>query len=523
MNTTHFEPESIAQQLGTGGVDNLVTNAELVCTNEQRRIQLSNEGSILSLQAEYQALLTEERRLETLLLSAPPSGDMRRLRRRAVYCWLLTAILTLSGLAFMMLTLAPFRMGWMSWLFAIGIAGLTPFLVEKLLEKSVVLVKVLNALATIAAVAGLMLLAEVRGNLLEQQLRQDQDQAVVIDDAAPASDSGNSFYEKSERLLELAMLFLAFSMEVGAGLALLEAWRSSPGNSEDWKALRRELAEFRSRKSAIVRTVVDLRNEPGIFVARFWRDFYRAMLSNGVRSAMTKFLVLAFVIFIGSAARVNAQDRLDLVIAVDLTQSVGVVGPDGKTEFQKNIEAVSRLLAQVPAGARVTIIGITDHSFAQPYILMSARTSADPGYFGEHLKNGRRQLVRAWDTRSSRLNSKFPRTDILGALRLAGQIFAQEPRNATRNLIIFSDMRQNTKELNLESSQVVEPRSAAAADRGPVAELRNIQVFICGADGADRSPVYWQTLRMFWVNYFRNVKVDLRGYSVLRELPNDSK
>ena len=30
-----------------------------------------------------------------------------------------------------------------------------------------------------------------------------------------------------------------------------------------------------------------LRNEPEIFAARFWRDFYRALLSNAARSAMT--------------------------------------------------------------------------------------------------------------------------------------------------------------------------------------------------------------------------------------------
>ncbi len=34
------------------------------------------------------------------------------------------------------------------------------------------------------------------------------------------------------------------------------------------------------------------RNEPDIFATRFWRDFYRSMLSNAARSAMTKRLSL---------------------------------------------------------------------------------------------------------------------------------------------------------------------------------------------------------------------------------------
>ena len=245
----------------------------------------------------------------SLLHLAPPSGDLRRLRRRAIFCWTLTAILTLSGFAFTLLTLAPFQLGLMSWPFAVGVAVLTPFLVEKLLEKNDILVKVLNAVATAAAVAGLMLLADVRGNLFEQQLRQSQEQAVVIDDSQPQRRRrDNDFYDRSTRLLEVAMLLIAFSMEVGAGLALLEARRSAPNTSEDWKALRGELRQLRSRKTVIMRTVVDLHNESGIFAARFWRDFYRAMLSNAVRSALTKLLILVLAVCICQVS--HADDKI---------------------------------------------------------------------------------------------------------------------------------------------------------------------------------------------------------------------
>ena len=310
-------------------------------------------------------------------------------------------------------------------------------------------------MATVSAVAGLMFLAEVRGNLLEQQFQQDQSQAVVIDDSSATPEPENNFYEKSNRSLQFAMLLLAFSMEVGAGLALREAWRSAPDSSEDWKALRRELAQIRRRKIEIVRVVVDLRNGPGIFAARFWRDFYRAMLSNAVRSAMTKLLVPVLAVVLCGIGRAKAEDRLDLVVAIDLTQSVAVSGPDGKSEFQKNVDGVAKLLSQVPAGSRVTVIGITDRSFAQPYILLSARVGSDPGYFGERLSVARSQLVRTWRVRSGRLDPRFKHTDILGALQLAAQIFAQEPDAAPKTLVVFSDMRQNTPELNLESPKVV--------------------------------------------------------------------
>jgi hypothetical protein len=519
MVNHEVEPEAVAHQLGAGGVDNLVANAERICDYQQRHIDLTNQGTIVALKEEHSQLCEEERRIGALLQSAPPSGDLCRLRRRAIFCWALTAILTLSGFAFTLLTLAPFQLGWMSWPFAVGVALLTPFQVEKLLEKNDVLVKVLNAVATAAAVAGLMLLADVRGNLFEQQLRQSQEQAVVIDDSQPTQAPDNNFYDRSTRLLEAAMLLIAFSMEVGAGLALLEARRSAPNSSEDWKALRGELRQLRSRKTVIMRTVVNLHNESGIFAARFWRDFYRAMLSNAVRRALTKFLILVVAVCTCQVGHADAQDHLDLVIAIDLTQSVAVKGPDGKSEFQKNVDGVSRVLSQVPAGSRVTVIGITDHSFSQPYILLSARISGKPGYFGDWLSAARNQLVRAWKVRSARLNSDFRHTDIFGTLRLAGQILAQEPSVDARMLVIFSDMRQSTTELNLESSSNVPQGSSVPVGCGPVAHLKNVNVFVMGADGAGRTAAYWESLRKFWESYLRGTEADLRGYSVLRELP----
>jgi hypothetical protein len=308
-------------------------------------------------------------------------------------------------------------------------------------------------------------------------------------------------------------------MEVGAGLVLLEARRSSPNSSEDWKALRGDLRQIRGRKTMIMRTMVDLHNEPGIFGARFWRDFYRAMLSNAVRSAITRLLILLVAASVSQVGRADAQNHLDFVIAIDLTQSVAVKGPDGKSEFQKNMEGVSRVLARVPAGSRITIIGITDHSFSQPYILLSARTSAEPGYFGERLNAARNQLVRAWKIRSAGINSDFRHTDILGTLRLAGQIFAQEPNDGERTLVIFSDMRQNTSELNLESSSNVLQRSLVGVRCAAFGHLANVKVYVVGVDGAARTAVYWQSLRIFWESCFRSEKADLEDYSVLRDLP----
>ena len=347
--------------------------------------------------------------------------------------------------------------------------------------------------------------------------REDAATVVVIDDAPPQPEPQNAFYDSTVALLRIAMLLMAFTMEVGAGLALREAWRLAPDSSEDWKELRRELVAARLRMTGIVAQATMLRNEPEIFANRFWRAFYRALLSNAARNAMTKLLIVILGIFLVGSGRVQAEDRLNMVVAIDLTRSVAGTGPDGKTDFQKNVEGVSRVLVQVPAGSHVTVIGITDHSFAQPYILLSAHVPDDAGYFGERLTAAHSQLVQAWKVRSSRLDPRFHQTDIFGVLHLASEIFAQQPDAGRRTLVIFSDMRQSTPDLNLESPQIVPPFSIIVTRCGSLPALQNVEVDVLGADNTGKSSVYWEGLQAFWGAYFRGSGANLHSYSILRD------
>ena len=312
-------------------------------------------------------------------------------------------------------------------------------------------------------------------------------------------------------------------MEVGAGLALRESWRSAPDDSDDWNALRSELVATRHRMSEIVVQATMLRNEPEIFVNRFRRDFYYALLSNAARNAMTKLLICILGVLLAYSSHAQAEDRLNMVVTIDLTRSVAGSGPDGKTDFQKNIEGVSRLRVQVPAGSHITVIGITDHSSAQPYILLSAHVPDDAGYFGERLAAAHSQLAHAWKTRSSRLDPYFRQTDILGALQLASEIFAQSPNAGRRTLVIFSDMRQSTSDLNLESSRKVPSFSTVAARCGTLPALQQVQVDVLGGDGSGKSSAYWQSLKSFWAAYFHSSGAVLSSYSVLRELPQSQR
>jgi hypothetical protein len=517
--------QEIGRQLGFEGVEHAVANGERFSDYERQRIELTNRAPILALQANIALLSQRELALQDKLRKAPPPGDLRARRRKAIYYWAVATILTVAGFFFSLLAFDPYRLGWKSGLYCIGIAIVTPFCVEKFLETwaEVKLVKSLASIAFVAAIVSLVLLAVIRGDVLSQQVKDIAPVVISDDDQPVAPEPPNTFYNSTLVLLRIVMALLALAMELGAGLALHDARRLGQESGEDPEALAAELADVHRQMVSSLHDLTILENEPAAFIARFWRDFYRSMLSHTARSALSKLLVLALgvtVLFL-MPHRALAADRLNLVVMVDLTQSVSVKGHDGKTESEKNLQAVSRLLNEVPAGSHVTVLAITDNSFAQPYILLSADVGSDEGYFKEKLDGARQQLVRNWQRRIERLQGGFKHTDILGALLLADQLFHERTDGQRDVLVILSDMRQDTADLNLETPARFDAKAALVRTEkeGLVARLENVEVYVLGVDNARRQIDYWGRLRDFWVGYFAKSGTNVTSYSVLRETP----
>jgi len=517
--------QDMGHELGYEGVERLVDQVERVCAHERQRIELTNDSRILGLRAELAVWADQERSLGERLRLAPPPGDVRSRRRRAWFAGGVAFLLTIAGFFFSLLAFDPFRLGWKSYLYCVGIAIVSPFCVEKCLEEwnSRKFIKGMVTVACATAVASLVLLAVIRGDLFSQQLRDSETPVLITgDNSAPATQSDNHFYEETVPLLQLVMAFLAVAMELAAGLALHDAKRLGADSGEDYEKLSKDLIAVRLRMAALMSEITKLSNDGAVFESRFWRDFYRAMLTHTARKAIGKLLALGLCIaLIGPRTTRADQHALDLVVAIDLSASVASKGPDGKTDFEKNIAAVTGLLAEVPAGSRVTVLGITGSSFAEPDILLSAQVASDPGYFGERLSAARRQLACAWQERSVHLEPTALRTDILGALLVASQLFHDAPDGRRKVLVVYSDMRQATSALNLEVPALIPLNSALAkaAKANPVPDLKGVEVYALGVDAAGKDAAHWESLRQFWAAYFLMTRANLRSYSVLRELP----
>lgn len=530
MPDNQMNPNELGDTLGRNGAETNYQTAEAICGHERARIELGNAARVRALQAEIALYIEEEDDLKARLHLAPRLGDARSTRSRAAYYSTVAALLVVGSFFFSLIAFAPFRLGWKASLYCVAIAIVAPFLVEQFLERwgetSATVLKAVTLVAASCAVAGLMLLAVVRGDVLAHEIK-DTDPVVLTANGDAASlgpvpaTPPDSFYDRTVSLLRLLMLLLAVAMELGAGLALHQASMLRAHAGEDPDALKRKLGEVHQAMIERLTELTTLGNEGASFEQKFWRDYYASLLTQTVRRALPKVLGAVIALLLILPPRVSAAERLDLVVLVDLSQSVGARSPDGKTELDKNLEAVSAILATLPAGTRVTIAGITDHSFVQPYILLSAQMGDDPGYFGERLARARGQVTAAWRARAKTARRDFPHTDILGALLLASQLFAQSPPGNRRGLIIFSDMRQTTNDLNLEGHSPKNPATPVATlrSRGLLANLDGVEVSALGVDGAGKSIAQWNALKEFWSAYFNEAHSRLGSYAALREIP----
>jgi hypothetical protein len=522
MNTQEAVVD-IGSQVGSEAAEHISHRAEDYCECERQRIELASEARIRALHFEGERLSKYERQLEERLRAAAPTRDGRSRRRKALFHWATGIMLAIAAFFFSLLAFAPYRLGWTGDLYCLGIALVTPFAVEEFLDawRSERLFKAMVTVVFLAALAGGGLLAAIRGDLLSQEVQQNTAPVAIDGDTSSSTPPQTFFYDSTQGSLRILMLLLAVAIDLGAGVAVHRALILSAASCEDCDKLREELTEARERLAEIIYEITTLTNAPAIFVAQFWRDFYRAMLTQTARNAATKLLGLSLCLLLFGAGRAGAQRRLNLVVAVDLSASVAARGPDQQTQFDKDIKGVGRLLALVPAGSKVTVIGIIENSFAQPDVLLSAEISNDQGYFGERLAAARQQIVHAWQIRSVKLRPTARSTDIFGALVVAGEMLRDSPSLQRKLLVIYSDMRQDTRQVNFNRSASPNiDATLTTVNRGHLfADLRGVNVFVLGADASGRDIAQWDSLKQFWVAYFAKAGATLSGYSVLCGAP----
>ena len=209
--------------------------------------------------------------------------------------------------------------------------------------------------------------------------------------------------------------------------------------------------------------------------------------------------LLIFFLFRGTA-------RAETIIFLDMSKSMESSDYKGQqTEFQKNVGGIEAFFRQdMMPGDKVKVLGITESSFSNPYLLLEGQISANKGSFGEIVARDKLRLVQTWKKLSLKPVAKM--TDVFGALNLGSNLFSPQDRN--KKLILFSDMRHYTREIDLESPKVIDMEAGMkqVVENGFTAPLAGVKVWCVGVHSAGKTPDYWRSLKAFWREYFRQSK-----------------
>jgi outer membrane protein OmpA-like peptidoglycan-associated protein len=223
-------------------------------------------------------------------------------------------------------------------------------------------------------------------------------------------------------------------------------------------------------------------------------------------------LILLGLFFLTPLASAIERPGRRIVVLIDRTKSVS------EENFQQNLQAVTSVLSAAPMGHRVIVAGITD-SFGRPEILLDHTLPAKAGYLDLDLQVARERLIFEWREIAHTLMPSYRQTDLLGSLALLDYL---GDGSATETvLIVLSDLRQSSKQLDLEHVPAIHAdRSLERLKKaGAIPALPHTRVFLLGVDPSGKSAAYFAGLKDFWLRFFAEAGATVETFSVTRQMP----
>ncbi|MGA2116678.1 MAG: hypothetical protein ABSH56_18215 [Bryobacteraceae bacterium] len=521
-----FDALIVAFDLGEAAVNQAVDRLERVGGLEKRRREEINAAEVTGLGAEL-ALRVEERDELRAEMRRTPRPDPVPRRSRTWYV-AVALVLSIAGFSFAHLALSPFALGWQVWPYSAALAVVCAYATDETLEKCNCrgLVVTAAVASLIASLAGLIVMALVRGDVLALYLRSVTS-AALADSASGAAASALDavrFYETATRELQLFFALLAVAMELATGLAVYEARKIGVPPATDALALMQERLRFvEGEMVALLRRIEFLKREADIFEHLFTRDFYLGLIEGAARRAMKRAgpMAGALLLLYMAAHRPALAQSLDAAVGIDLSLTSTARNYDGSLEHAKNVDAAAELIGGLPAAARFRVIGITDQSFSRPLVLLAGRLPKDHGplEFIDQVAVARRRSAADMRSVGRATPATYRETDVIGFLLVAADLLREFPQSR-RALVIFSDMRHSAPPPNIELPAVI-PVAAALRTverRNQVADLRGVDVYVYGVHAAHKDVAYWQSLRTFWARYFAESGAALKCFSVMRDV-----
>ena len=147
------------------------------------------------------------------------------------------------------------------------------------------------------------------------------------------------------------------------------------------------------------------------------------------------------------------------------------------------------------------VYGISDLSYERPFLYLKTRVP-QRDYFGKNLKQHRLQLLASREAIGEQLTADLEHTDVIGALHLCQEFLGQQNAEHKR-IVIFSDLRQSARGVDVEANSWNDPGGALkiVEREDLIPELKGIEVECYNVLSIGRSPRYWKALRSFWESF----------------------
>jgi len=200
-----------------------------------------------------------------------------------------------------------------------------------------------------------------------------------------------------------------------------------------------------------------------------------------LRNSRSNSYICALAIFVLLIAACGKEQResLCLVCIIDLTRSL-------ETESQREaFDAIQSTLKEMRRGDRIAIIPITGDAMTQSQgriirFQLSDRREA----YDEDLRRFSQEVAeRLQHMRDEAANSPYNHSDIMGAVRLAGEELASARSGARRAIVLLSDLLQDDAQYDFKrdtrlASNEAAAKFAALLPRDQEQALQNSAVFL---------------------------------------------
>lgn len=220
------------------------------------------------------------------------------------------------------------------------------------------------------------------------------------------------------------------------------------------------------------------------------------------------------VSFMFSTTAAAAEPSTLYLIFLDMKQSVP------ESEYQANLAALTKGLSQLGTG-RVMIYELSDNTFSDPKLLIEQEIpppDPDDSFFQTKVRQARYALLKGWEIKVSQLKRSYTRSDVLGAISLAGHL--GKAWQGPKVLILFSDMRHSAQQIDFENTPIVEMSVLEKAKGlGLLPNLGGFQVWVLGVSTYNKSPLYLESLERFWRAYFYGAGASLKLFVPQRPFP----